>query len=82
MTKAELIKALEDYNNYDHVFMSFEGATQIFHIDGISTTSRNQPVLEMKEAVSFDDICGLAEECLDAGGLSEKQKEILYEVIA
>lgn len=82
MTKAELIKSLNEYNDSDNVFLTFEGATQIFHIDKVSITSRNEPVLEMNEAVSFEDIVGLAEGCLEAGGLSEKQKEILYEVVA
>ena len=63
MTKAQLIKALENYGDDTQVHFTLPGAEHIFYIDKVNHTPTGVPVLECEDAPTFDDVCGMADAC-------------------
>lgn len=60
MTKCELLKALERYDNDKEVFITLPGARTIFYVDMVNSHSDGSPVLETEEAPDFGDLVGMA----------------------
>lgn len=66
MTKSELLKALEPFDDNKQIYFSLPGCTQIYGAEEVSETAHgNNPCIESLETPSFDDICGMAGACLD-----------------
>lgn len=79
MKKADLLKALEPYEDDRFVYISIKGARLYFHIDKIEKTILGGPILTAEEAPDFESIEGMAVECYEEhrDSMSNLQKEAL-----
>lgn len=63
MTVEELIKALNKYPKDSQVAFTLPGAKHLFCTDKLWADSMNRVVLECDDAVDFEDVVGMAEQC-------------------
>ncbi len=67
MTKADLIKALDEFPDNEQVVFTLSGAKHYFWVDKVAAVPFvNRPCIESDDAVDYEDIVGMADACLGA----------------
>ena len=69
MTVKQLKKALEKYKDDSQVVFTLPGAKHLFYADKLWTGIDGCPVMESIDAAEFEDIVGMAEQCLSENEL-------------
>ena len=81
MTKAQLIKALEPYDDNSQIGIEIEGLASWFYIDALRKDDLNRLYVYCEDAPEYEDIQSLCEHTLDFGkSLPEEWIEALTEV--
>lgn len=74
MTVKELKEKLNDYPEDSQVVFTLPGAKHYFWADKLWATDTENPVIEAEDCVEFEDVVGIAEECLE-----EYSNELVFE---